>query len=396
MPDFLAEAHSLFTYTQSLRRDFHMHPELGFREIRTGGIVARELEALGLEVTKGVGKTGVVGLLEGAKPGPVLLLRFDMDALPITEETGAEYASQTPGVMHACGHDGHTAIGLTVAKILHAHRAELAGTVKFVFQPAEEGLCGEEVGGAEMMMRDGVLENPKPDLALALHLWNEKPLGWLGVAGGPVMAGAEQFTIKITGRGGHGAVPNLTVDPVVAAAHIVTALQSIVSRNVSPLQTAVVSVTTIRGGSAFNVIPQEVEMTGTIRTFDLKVRERVLARFNEIVTGVSQSMGCAARIEVRKVTPALINDEAVAAKVQDVARRILPESDLDTGGYVTMGAEDMAFMLEKVPGCYFFVGSANAERGLNYAHHHPKFDVDEAALPRAAALMASAAAEILS
>ncbi|MFZ5904168.1 MAG: M20 metallopeptidase family protein [Chloroflexota bacterium] len=396
MPDFLAEAHSLFTYTQSLRRDFHMHPELGFREIRTGGIVARELEALGLEVTKGVGKTGVVGLLEGAKPGPVLLLRFDMDALPITEETGAEYASQTPGVMHACGHDGHTAIGLTVAKILHAHRAELAGTVKFVFQPAEEGLCGEEVGGAEMMMRDGVLENPKPDLALALHLWNEKPLGWLGVAGGPVMAGAEQFTIKITGRGGHGAVPNLTVDPVVAAAHIVTALQSIVSRNVSPLQTAVVSVTTIRGGSAFNVIPQEVEMTGTIRTFDLKVRERVLARFNEIVTGVSQSMGCAARIEVRKVTPALINDEAVAAKVQDVARRILPESDLDTGGYVTMGAEDMAFMLEKVPGCYFFVGSANAERGLNFAHHHPKFDVDEAALSRAAALMASTAAEILS
>lgn len=395
MPDFLAEANSLFSYTQSLRRDFHRHPELGFHEIRTGGMVAKELEALGLEVTKGVGKTGVVGLLEVGRPGPTLLLRFDMDALPILEETGAEYASQNAGVMHACGHDGHTAIGLTVAKILHAHRGQLAGAVKFVFQPAEEGLCGEEVGGAEMMMRDGVLENPKPDFALALHLWNEKPLGWLGAAGGPVMAGAEQFTVKITGRGGHGAVPNLTVDPVAAAAHIVTALQSIVSRNVSPLQTAVVSVTTIHGGSAFNVIPQEVEMTGTIRTFEPKVRERVLTRFNEIVTGVAQSMGCAAQVEVKRVTPALINDETVAAKVQEAARRVLPESNVETDGYITMGAEDMAFMLEKVPGCYFFVGSANAERGLNYAHHHPKFDVDEAALPRAAAWMAAAAMEIL-
>lgn len=395
MNDFLAQARGLFPYTQSLRRDFHMHPELGFREIRTGGIVAKELESLGLEVTKGIGKTGVVGLLEGARPGPTLLVRFDMDALPITEETGAEYASQNAGVMHACGHDGHTAIGLTVAKILHAHRGELAGTIKFVFQPAEEGLCGEEVGGAEMMIRDGVLENPKPDFALALHLWNEKPLGWLGVAGGPVMAGAEQFTVKVTGKGGHGAVPNLTIDPVVAAAQIITALQSIVARNVSPLQTAVVSVTTIHSGSAFNVIPQEVEMTGTIRTFEPKVRERVLARFNEIVTGVAQSMGCAAQIEVRKVTPALINNEAAAQKVKDAARHVSPESDLDTGGYVTMGAEDMAFMLERVPGCYFFVGSANAERGLNYAHHHPKFDVDEAALPRAAALMAAAAMEFL-
>ena len=163
MTDFLNEAKSLFTYTQSMRRDFHMHPELGFKEIRTGGIVAKELEALGLEVTKGVGQTGVVGLLEGAKPGPTLLIRFDMDALPMSEDTGAEYASQTPGVMHACGHDGHTAIGLPVAKMLHAHREDLAGTVKFCFQPSEEGFNGEEVGGAEMMMRDGVLDGPKVD-----------------------------------------------------------------------------------------------------------------------------------------------------------------------------------------------------------------------------------------
>ncbi|HEY9528566.1 MAG TPA: amidohydrolase, partial [Anaerolineales bacterium] len=191
MSDFLQQAKELFPYTRSLRRDFHVHPELGFREIRTGGIVAKELESLGIEVTKGVGKTGVVGLLEGAKPGPTLLLRFDMDALPIREETGVEYASQNQGVMHACGHDGHTAIGLTVAKILHAQRDQLAGTIKFCFQPSEEGTNGEEIGGAEMMMRDGLLDGPHVDMSLSLHLWNEKPFGWLGVTKGPIMAGAD-------------------------------------------------------------------------------------------------------------------------------------------------------------------------------------------------------------
>ncbi len=395
MPNFLPQARELFPYTQSLRRDFHIHPELGFHEIRTGGIVAKELEALGMEVTKGVGKTGVVALLEGAHPGPTLLLRFDMDALPILEDTGAEYASLTAGVMHACGHDGHTAIGLTVAKMLHAQRDQLKGTVKFVFQPAEEGPSGEDVGGALMMMRDGVLENPKPDMALSLHVWNDKPLGWVNVAAGPIMSGAELFTIKLTGKGGHGAAPEISVDPIVAAAQIVTALQSIVARNVSPLQTAVVSVTAIHGGDAFNVIPQEVEMRGTIRTFELAVRERVLARFNEIVVGVANSLGCAAQIEVKRVTPATVNNAAVAAKVQETVRRVLPEADLDTTPYVTMGSEDMGFMLEKVDGCYFLVGSADKSRHLNYGHHHPKFDFDEEALVRGAALMASAAADLL-
>src|SRR5512139_2243595 len=292
MPDFLQQAEELFPYTQSLRRDFHIHPELGFREIRTSGIVARELESLGIEVTKGIGKTGVVGLLEGNQPGPTLLLRFDMDALPIAEETGAEYASRNKGVMHACGHDGHTAIGLTVAKMLQAHREELAGTIKFCFQPSEEGTYGEEVGGAEMMMRDGVLDSPRVDMSLSLHLWNEKPLGWLGIAGGPVMAGAEIFTIRITGKGGHGAIPQQTIDPVVAAAQIVSALQTIVSRNVAPLETAVVSVTTIQTGTAFNVIPQTAELTGTIRTFELSVRQKVHERFEQIARGVGEALGC--------------------------------------------------------------------------------------------------------
>jgi amidohydrolase len=395
MIDFLTQATSLFEYTQALRQDFHIHPELGFREFRTSGVVTRDLEALGLEVTKGIGKTGVVGLLEGAKPGPTLLLRFDMDALPITEETGAEYASKTPGVMHACGHDGHTAIGLTVAKMLHAHRDDLAGTIKFCFQPSEEGNNGEEVGGAEMMLRDGVLDSPNVDMSLSLHLWNEKPLGWLGIAGGPVMAGAEIFTVRITGKGGHGAIPQQAIDPVVAAAQIVSALQSIVSRNIAPMETAVVSVTTIHSGTAFNVIPQTAELTGTVRTFDLGVRQKVVQRFEQIARGVGEALGCQVDVDVKRMTPALINDEAISSTVQAAARRVLSESDLDTGGYFTMGAEDMAFMQEKIPGCYFFVGSNDKARHLDYGHHHPKFDFNEEALIRASALMASAAMDVL-
>ena len=394
MSNLLEHAKTIFPYTQSLRRDFHMHPELGFREVRTGSIVAKELESLGIEVTKGVGKTGVVGMLEGAKPGPTLLLRFDMDALPIHEETGAEYASQTPNVMHACGHDGHTAIGLTVAKILNEHKNELAGNIKFCFQPSEEGTNGEEVGGAEMMMRDGVLDSPKVDMTLSLHLWNEKPLGWVSVAKGPVMAGAEEFLVRIIGRGGHGAIPNQTIDPVVAAANIVNALQSIVSRNVAPLETAVVSVTTIHGGTAFNVIPQEVTLEGTIRTFDKRVRQRVIERFEQIAKGVGGAMGCQVEVNIKRLTPALVNDDAVAEKVQQTAAQVLSESELDTG-YLTMTAEDMAFMQEEVPGCYFFIGSNDPSRNLDYGHHHPKFDFDEEALVRGVALMASAAADIL-
>jgi amidohydrolase len=394
MPDFLQRAQELFPYTQSLRRDFHMHPELGFRELRTGGIVARELESLGIEVTKGVGQTGVVGLLEGAKPGPTLLLRFDMDALPITEETGAEYASQNPGVMHACGHDGHTAIGLTVAKILHAHRDQLKGTIKFCFQPSEEGTNGEKVGGAEMMMRDGLLEAPSVDMSLSLHLWNEKPLGWLGVTKGPIMAGADIFTVRVTGRGGHGAIPDAAVDPIVAAANIVNALQTIVARNVSPLDTAVLSVTNIHGGTAFNVIPPEVRLEGTIRTFDHRVRQRVVERLEQITRGVGEGMGCQVEVEIKRITPALVNNESLVAKVQETAQRVLAESDLDRE-YQTMTAEDMAFMQEQIPGCYFFVGSNDPARHLDYGHHHPRFDFNEKALIRGSALMAAAALDVL-
>jgi amidohydrolase len=395
MTDLFDQAKLLYPYTQSMRRDFHIHPELGFNEIRTGGIVAKELEALGIEVTKGIGKTGVVGLLEGGKPGPTLLLRFDMDALPILEETNAEYASQTPGTMHACGHDGHTAIGLTVAKILNEHKGDLAGTVKFCFQPSEEGTNGEGIGGAEMMIKDGVLDSPKVDMTLSLHLWNEKPLGWIHVAKGPIMAGAEEFKVKIIGKGGHGAIPEAAVDPIVCAAQIVSAAQTIVSRNVSPTETAVVSFTVINGGTAFNVIPQEVTMEGTIRTFEPRVREKVVRRFEELIKGVASAMGCQAEVNVKRLTPALINADEVASKVQETARRILPQANHDNSPYLTMGAEDMAFMQEKVKGCYFFIGSNNAERQLDYGHHHPKFDFDEQALVNGVTLMSAAVMDIL-
>jgi amidohydrolase len=389
MFDFLNEANALFEYTRQLRRDFHRHPELGFQEVRTAGIVARELNQLGLEVTTGVGKTGVVALLEGARPGPVVLLRFDMDALPIQEETGAEYSSERPGVMHACGHDGHTAIGLAVARILEAQRASLAGMVKFVFQPAEEGL-----GGAQAMIADGVLQDPKPDISLALHLWNERPSGWLGIPAGPLMAAGDLFQVRISGRGGHGAAPHLAIDPLLAAAQIITALQSIVARNVAPLESAVISVTSVKGGEAFNVIPPMVEMQGTIRTFEPQVRALVLERFTQVVTGVAQAMVCQAEVVVQSLTSAVVNDAGIAQRIQAVAERLLPDYRLDTVER-TMVSEDMAEMMQEIPGCYFLIGSANARKGLNAAHHHPRFDFDEEVLPPAAALMASAAAEFL-
>jgi amidohydrolase len=390
MISFLEEAQELFEYTRELRRDFHRHPELGFQEVRTASIVARELTELGLEVSSGIAETGVVALIEGAQPGPVVLLRFDMDALPIKEETGAEYASQNVGVMHACGHDGHTAVGLTIARLLHAHRQDLKGTVKLVFQPAEEGL-----GGAPRMVAEGVLENPRPDVTLAMHVWNEKPVGWIGVTPGPAMAAAEKFKLLITGKGGHGAAPHLAVDPVLASAHVITALQSIVARNVAPLQTAVISVTTVHGGEAFNVIPPQVEMQGTIRTFEPEVREMVLRRFKEVVEATAASLGCQAQIELEALTPAVINDAKAAALVQRLVPDVLPFADLDVSNR-TMGSEDMAYMMREVPGCFVFVGSSNPEKGLDAPHHHPRFDIDERALVYGAALLASAAVEYLS
>ena len=389
MVSYLSEAHDMFDFTRELRRDIHRHPEIGFKEVRTAALVAKELNEIGLEVRTGIAETGVIAVLDGEGSGPDVLARFDMDALPIKEETGASYASVNTDVMHACGHDAHVAIGLTVARILSTRRKEINGSVKFVFQPAEEGL-----GGAKRMVDEGVLEDPRPDVCLSLHLWNEKPVGWLGITPGPVMAASETFHIRVTGKGGHGAAPHYSIDPVFAAAQIVSALQSIVSRNVPPLESAVVTVTSIHGGEAFNVIPPEVELKGTIRTFDSSVRDLVFQRFREIVTGVAQSMGCKVEVELRRITPAVINDVTITNQVLDIASRILPKDTISTSTR-TMGSEDMAYMMEEIPGCYFFVGSSNAEKKLDASHHHPSFDFDEEVLPYAAGLMAASVSSFL-
>jgi amidohydrolase len=390
MNTLLDRAKSISDYSRDLRRNFHRHPELGFKETRTAAIIARELNQHGYEVTTGVGETGVVGILESGKKGPVVLLRFDMDALPIQEETGASYASTVAGVMHACGHDGHMAIGLTVAQLLAERTEEWNGTIKMMFQPAEEGL-----GGAPRMIKDGVLNNPKPDAALALHLWNARPVGWFGISSGPLMAGSDVFFVRVMGRGGHGALPDEAVDPVYAVSQMVSGLQSIVSRNVSPLKTAVVSVTQIRAGETFNVIPSEATFRGTIRTFEKETRERVLERFKQIVEGIAEAMNCRAEIKLEDVTPPVVNDREITQRVIEASGETFKNVKIETQTK-TMVSEDMAFVLEKVPGCYFLVGSANADKRLSFAHHHPKFDFDESVLPIGSALMAAAALNLLS
>jgi amidohydrolase len=390
MTDFYEEALALFPYSQTIRRDLHSHPELGFQEVRTSGIIARELREIGLEVTTGIAKTGVIAMIDGEKPGPIIMLRFDIDALPISEETGAVYSSQNPGLMHACGHDGHVAIGLTVARLLNQHRDQINGTIKLIFQPAEEG-----AGGAEAMIQDGALEGPVPVNCLGLHIWNTKPLGWLGVASGPVMASAAAFNILLTGKGGHGAMPHQTIDPVVAAAQIISAAQTIASRNTDAQEACVVSFCAIHAGNAFNVIPQTLEMKGTIRTFNPQVEHLAYQRLTEITRGIGAAMGCQVEISINNITPAVINDPQVTQVVKRAAQKTLPDHELDEKGYVTMGAEDFGFYLNKIPGTFFFVGSSNEEKGLFYGHHHPKFDFDEGVLPRGAALMAAAAIETL-
>ncbi len=366
------------------RRDFHRHPELGFKEFRTSSIVAQHLAALGLEVQSGVGKTGVVGVLDGAKPGPVIMLRFDMDALPIAELNQTDYVSQNAGVMHACGHDAHTAIGMGLAQLMSQHRDEIAGTLKFVFQPAEEG-----ENGALAMIRDGVLNDPAPEIALGLHVWNEAPVGIAQVGAGGVMAAADIFTIKVQGKGTHGAQPHRGVDAILLSAQIVNALQTVVARNVDPRQTAVVTVGTLHAGTAFNIIADTAEMTGTIRTFEPSVREQILQRVKDVVEGTASALGGSAVIEIKAISPATINDERVAKLVRATAIEVMGAANVSTDQF-TMGAEDMSEFLNRVPGCFFFLGSANTDHGPVYPHHNPRFDIDESILPDGVAILAGA------
>lgn len=384
--DFKGQAEALRDELVARRRDLHRHPELGFEEVRTAGIVAQELTKLGLEVQTGVGKTGVVGILEGQQDGPTILVRADMDALPIHEANTTDYISTTAGKMHACGHDGHTAIALGTAKLLSQYRDQIQGRIKFVFQPAEE-----ISGGAKAMIADGVLENPRPDISLGLHLWNTMPLGQLAITEGPSMAGASSFRITITGRGGHAGSPHTSIDPVVCAAQLISALQTIVSRNVDPLESAVLTVTYIRAGDAYNIIPEAVELRGTVRAFKKDVRNLVWKRMQEMSESLCSAMDCSVNVEIENNTEPVANDPEVAARLRPILGEMVGMENLYNNER-TMGAEDMGFLMDDIPGTYFFVGSANAERELNFDHHHPRFDFDEDALPLSVALLSAATA----
>jgi amidohydrolase len=389
MADYRALAEAMKDELIAFRRDFHKHPELAFEEVRTSGIVADELNKLGLEVQTAVGKTGVVGILEGAQDGPTVLYRADMDALPMQELNQTDYVSVHPGKMHACGHDAHTAIGLGVARLMTEQRDKLAGRIKFVFQPAEE-----VVGGAKAMIADGILENPRPDVSLGLHVWNSMELGKVAVTDGPSMAGSAVFDIIITGIGGHGAAPHDAADPVICAAQMITALQTIVSRNVDPLDTAVVSVTKMQASDAYNIIPEQVKLAGTVRTFKLEVRDLIERRMNEICRSLAAAMGCKAELDFRYNTLPVANHPEVAARVRTVFERLVDADKIITDER-TMGSEDVGMMMDDIPGTFVFLGSANDERELNYPHHHPRFDIDEDCLPLGVALMSAALAEYL-
>jgi amidohydrolase len=358
-----------------IRRELHRRPELAFAEKETAALIAARLAPMGLSPRTGVGKTGVVADLPPAG-GPRILVRADMDALPIQEETGLSFASETAGQMHACGHDGHVAIGLTVAARL-VEKPEPGARLRFLFQPAEEG-----AGGAQACAEDGVLEDVSA--AFGLHLWTPLPVGWVGVNRGALMAAVDDFTIDVEGPGGHGASPHETADTILAAARIVEALQSIVAREISPLESAVVTVASIAGGSAFNVIPKGVRLRGTARSFTEAAGAAIPAKMRRIVEGVAASCGVTARLEYRRVNEATVNDPAMADLVIGVARRLLGEERVVTDAR-TLGGEDMSVYLKSVPGCFFFVG-ASREDGPR-PHHSPRFDIDERALSVSVVLM---------
>ena len=361
------------------RRHLHEHPELGMQEYETATFVADRLRQLGLDdIRTGIANTGVTALIHGTGSGPnagrVLMLRADMDALPITEENDVEYRSEVPGVMHACGHDGHTAMLLGAARILLGRRNEFAGTVKVLFQPAEEG-----PGGAKPMIEAGVLEDPRVDACFGLHLAQEMPLGQVASKAGPSMASADGFTVRIQGRGGHGARPQGTVDPIIVGAQIITALQALVSREIDPTKAAVVTVGALNAGKAGNVIPDTAEMRGTVRSFEPDVRDHLQRRVPEVIQGVAEAMRATVEITYRLGPPAVNSDAAMAAIVREAATAVVGAGNAIEMTPI-MGAEDMSHFLDAVPGCYFHVGSNNADRGLVWGHHHPRFDFDEDAL----------------
>ncbi len=387
---FLSEAEALRDQLVAIRRDLHMHPELGFQEVRTARIVAEQLGALGYEVVTGVGKTGVVGLLQGSQPGErTVLLRFDMDALPINEQNDVPYRSQTPGVMHACGHDAHVAVGIGVATILARHREELGGTIKLMFQPAEEGL-----GGAKAMIADGLLSGPNVDVALGLHVSSTHPTGTAVVRSGAMMAASDRLDITVRGRGGHAAHPEQTIDAVMVGAQIVVALQTIISRNLNPEEPGVVTIGSFQAGDAANVIAETATMRGSIRSFSHETRALLHRRIEEIATGVAAAMGAIAEVKVTLGVDPTINAPVPTEVMYAAAAEVLGADQINTT-YRTTGGEDFSAVLERVPGNFFFIGARDDARGLNFPHHNPRFDIDETCLPQGVAILCDAAVRCL-
>jgi amidohydrolase len=356
----------------ALRRDLHQHAELSYEEHRTQKVITERLRALGLDDVRAIAQTGVTAIVRGARAGPNLCWRADIDGLPLDEATGLPFAS-TNGAMHACGHDGHVAIALAMAGLLQRHRDALAGTVRFAFQPAEE-----RIGGAKPMIEEGVLEEPHVDNVYGLHIMAHVPLGAIRVREGPVFAAGTHLRIIIRGRGGHASAPHDTVDPIVVAGHAIVALQTVVSRSIDPSETCVITIGRIEGGKRGNIIPNEVMMSGTIRTYSNAVQARAIARMDDLLRGVCLAFGAEYQFDYSTL-PAVVNDAECAAVVARAGEALLG------AGHVTpeqiTGSDDMAYFLEARPGAYFMLGGGNAAKGITHPHHMPQFDFDEDCIP---------------
>jgi len=362
----------------------HQHPEGGFQEVRSAERIATYLrECEGVKVRTGIARTGVIADLEGGDPqGPCVLLRADMDALRADEENEQlEYRSQNPGFMHACGHDGHMAILLGVARCLSRHRRAFRGRVRLIFQPAEEG-----PGGAEPMIAEGALRDPRPDAAFGLHVWSRLPTGYAGLRAGPMMAYTDEIAIRVHGKGGHGAYPHDGVDAILAAAQLIVALQSIVSRNVDPTQAAVLSMGKIQGGTVMNALAERVVIEGTQRAFLPEVRDLCTRRVHEIAAGIDAALGSRTEVEYVARYPALVNDPEMTRLTVEVLESVLGTGRVQTD-WLSMGGEDMSFYLREVPGCFLFLGAGNSAKGCTAPHHSPRFNFDEEALPLGAEVL---------
>ena len=365
---------SMKDWLVEIRRKIHMHPELGFEEVETSRLVIECLEKFGLQVKRGVAKTGVVGLLKGKEPGETVAIRADMDALPMDEANQVPYASKVKGKMHACGHDAHVAILLGVAKFFSSIKDEVRGNIKWIFQPAEEG-----GGGGRMMVEEGVLENPKVDAIFGAHVFPLLSIGKVGIMEGEALAAADRFTLVILGKGGHAASPHLTRDPILAAGHLITQIHAIVSRNINPLESGVVTIGKVSGGTAFNIIPDEVELLGTVRSLSPQVREELRSRIEQVTQGVVGSFGMDYHFNYEYGYPVLINDPGMTKLVGEACLKGIGKDNVEVIK-PSMGAEDFAYYLERCPGAYFRLGCGNEEKGIIHPYHSSLFDIDEEVL----------------